>query len=382
MLSMPNNRAYFMENNSMNYDQLSSSNTEFSSPSPFSNENNENESPEPEDEAMQEVPDTCPSELNDIQSSPSFSNTQSPQPAQTNSSTNNEEEFQELECTLCLRPFYEPITLPCGHSFDRSCLERALDHGQEQCPLCREPMHIRPLSDYPVSVSLRDIVQRLLPEQYKERHEEENAKENNTSEPEPKESTIPIFVLDTVLFPRANLPLHVFEPRYRLMVRRCLRGSKRFGVAPSSGQYGTEAFIEDHHELPDGRSLLNTVGKRRFRILERSERDGYAVAKVQWIEDSVVSDDPELPQLCHQAHNMATAFLGQLGERASEVERQVGSLPNLEQPVELSFWLCSVLPLPNYMKQELLGVTDTKHRLQEILGLMSSPQSSDQCCIC
>ena len=96
---------------------------------------------------------------------------------------------------------------------------------------------------------------------------------------------MPLFLLgQLVLFPKTSLPLHVFEPRYRLMIRRCLEGSHRFGVVPHLNNglapIGCTAQIENHYVFPDGRSLVATTGEKRFKIISLSEQDGYKVAKV------------------------------------------------------------------------------------------------------
>lgn len=85
--------------------------------------------------------------------------------------------------------------------------------------------------------------------------------------------------------------LHVFEPRYRLMIRRCIESSSpRFGmVLPARGdrgmggisEYGTMLEIQSVQMLPDGRSMVETVGSHRFKLLEKGNLDGYTVGKIE-----------------------------------------------------------------------------------------------------
>src|SRR5579859_2611631 len=89
---------------------------------------------------------------------------------------------------------------------------------------------------------------------------------------------IPLFPLGLVLFPGMVQPLHIFEPRYREMMNRCLDGAGTFGITlamPESvllhevpARVGVLARILDYHRLPDGRFNLLTVGGRRFEIVE------------------------------------------------------------------------------------------------------------------
>ena len=95
--------------------------------------------------------------------------------------------------------------------------------------------------------------------------------------PPPPRYRLPLFPLPVVLFPTAAMPLHVFEPRYRRMVARCLEYDRRFGLVyhdadeqgpflTEPGRVGCVAEIESFQPLPDGRSLLLARGVERFRI--------------------------------------------------------------------------------------------------------------------
>jgi Lon protease-like protein len=90
--------------------------------------------------------------------------------------------------------------------------------------------------------------------------------------------------------------MHIYEPRYRLMLRRCLESQRVFGLSNvrqgSDGSWkpcsvGTLLHISSCNTLPDGRSYIETVGMRRYRILEIWEQDGYMMGKVEWIGRSL-----------------------------------------------------------------------------------------------
>jgi Lon protease-like protein len=90
--------------------------------------------------------------------------------------------------------------------------------------------------------------------------------------------------------------LHVFEPRYRLMIRRCVESSSpRFGMvlparAGTEGiggmsEYGTLLEIQSVQLLPDGRSMVETIGISRFKLLEKGSLDGYTVGRIEsWVK--------------------------------------------------------------------------------------------------
>ncbi|MCH8066930.1 MAG: LON peptidase substrate-binding domain-containing protein, partial [Chloroflexi bacterium] len=95
---------------------------------------------------------------------------------------------------------------------------------------------------------------------------------------------LPLFPLDTVLFPKQVLPLHIFEERYKTMIGRCIEEGAPFGVVliRSGNQVGGDAVPHDVgttariarvQRLPDGKINLITLGRDRFRVLslDRSE---------------------------------------------------------------------------------------------------------------
>merc|ERR1719419_1059443 len=104
---------------------------------------------------------------------------------------------------------------------------------------------------------------------------------------------VPIFVC-TMAYPTVPCPLHVFEPRYRLMIRRCMEtGTRQFGMCindPQKGfvDYGCMLIIRSVHFLPDGRSVVDTIGGKRFRVLSRGMKDGYSTADIEHLEDTRV----------------------------------------------------------------------------------------------
>src|SRR3954471_17426800 len=112
-----------------------------------------------------------------------------------------------------------------------------------------------------------------------------------------------MFPLGTVLFPHALLPLRVFEPRYRLMTERVLRGDGEFGVVliergsevgggDTRFGVGTVARVVQAQELPDGGYALATVGMRRIEIDRWLPDDPFPLASVVDLED-VASDSDE-----------------------------------------------------------------------------------------
>ena len=164
------------------------------------------------------------------------------------------------------------------------CLSRSLDHSL-RCPVCRQDLpSFAFFQDHAVNRVLVAVTKTCFPAEYDER--------TNAIEREERDALLdtPIFVC-TLAFPGMPTILHVFEPRYRLMIRRCIESSSpRFGmVLPSRGtgapgthgvmEYGTMLEIQSVQMLPDGRSMVETVGSHRFKLLEKGNLDGYTVGR-------------------------------------------------------------------------------------------------------
>src|SRR5215204_5692400 len=116
---------------------------------------------------------------------------------------------------------------------------------------------------------------------------------------------VPVFPLNTVLFPSLPLPLHIFEERYKLMIGTCAVTDKQFGVClikegvevggPAEPyEIGTLARIAEIERMPDGRMNLMTFGVSRFRILSMVQREPYLIGNVELLETPPSESDQEI----------------------------------------------------------------------------------------
>ncbi|KAF8076410.1 LON-domain-containing protein [Lyophyllum atratum] len=204
--------------------------------------------------------------------------------------------LSELTCEICFTLFFEPITTPCQHTFCSRCLHRSLDHSAT-CPLCRQDLPgFLYFQDHPPNKVILSLLLHAFPAPYRERGEAIEAEERDGR------LDTPIFVCQ-LSFPGMPTLLHFFEPRYRLMLRRCLESPNPcFGMVmpPKPGglsphmEYGTMLEIRSVQMQADGRSLVETWGTYRFRILENGTLDGYMVGRIERIEDypEDITEDP------------------------------------------------------------------------------------------
>lgn len=204
----------------------------------------------------------------------------------------------EVDCQVCYALFHDPFTTGCGHTFCRSCLHRTLDHSR-RCPMCRRTLAINPLlnSDLcPSNESISRLIDLFWPDE-KTVREQTVASDNAARH---QDLDLPLFVC-TLAFPSMPTFLHIFEPRYRLMIRRALEGNRTFGMVlpkrshntrdPHFHELGTLLRIINAQFYPDGRSLIETVGLTRFKVLRHGELDGYTVAKTERVDDVSLEEE-------------------------------------------------------------------------------------------
>jgi hypothetical protein len=316
---------------------------------------------------------------------------------------------QHVDCQVCYNLLLDPVTTPCGHTLCRICLTRTLDHSLH-CPVCRRGLGLPPsLLGHPSNKTLTSLLDALCPQTVASRRQaiaqEETGGEGALN--------TPLFVC-ALGFPNTPTFLRIFEPRYRLMLRRCMEGNREFGMlmynrySEPQGelgsvhfyQYGTMMHIVHNQMLADGTSLIECRGAYRFRVLAHGLHDGYSVGKVERLDDVSTAEEERLEALetstlqlpvspptvsgipAHtpesaEAHfnRMPTRELLEIG--SSFIERMRARSANwLQQrvldthgqppsdPALFPFWFASVLPISDEEKYKLLPTTTVRQRLK------------------
>eukprot|EP01129_Flabellula_baltica_P001455 TRINITY_DN1134_c0_g1_i1.p1 TRINITY_DN1134_c0_g1~~TRINITY_DN1134_c0_g1_i1.p1 ORF type:complete len:444 (+),score=80.57 TRINITY_DN1134_c0_g1_i1:63-1334(+) len=283
-------------------------------------------------------------------------------------------EKDDFECVLCLKLFYNPVTTPCGHSFCKNCLLRSLDHANI-CPLCRNVVLFS--QDHPISVTLQNIIQNYFPEEYAKRAREEKIKNETFAE------QLPLFVLDAVAYPNQDFPMHIFEPRYRLMIRRAMESNKRFGlisctVSDTAGvklnDVGTCLRINDIKILPDGRIFVSTTGTKRFRVLNTFEVDGYKVAKIEWVEDQNQEITPELVETANLLKSLLVNMMPTFNLNPKTLSHYNETVEALDEDdvVSLIWLILATFPFPKDAKNFLLESRSIQQRVAIIKEILLS----------
>ncbi|XP_058049737.1 LON peptidase N-terminal domain and RING finger protein 1 isoform X3 [Ahaetulla prasina] len=244
----------------------------------------------------------------------------------------------DFECSLCLRLFLHPVTTPCGHTFCKKCLQRCLDHAPE-CPLCKENLkEFLARREYSTTQLLEELILKYLPTELSER------KRINDEE---------------------------------------IAEFSRFA------DYGCMLYVRNLDYLPDGRSVVDTIGLKRFRVIRRGMKDGYCTADIEDLEDIKVKDEGEmrkLQELHNIVYNQACSWFQSLRNKFhSQILQYFGPMPEKEEILQETadgpawcWWLLAVLPVDPKYQLSVLSMRSLRERLikiQAILTYFSRDQS-------
>jgi len=193
---------------------------------------------------------------------------------------------------------------------------------------------------------------------------------------------LPLFPLGAVLYPGMLLPLHIFEERYRQLVRDLLDGPdpRRFGVIAI--RKGRETGIDGVHSLyevgcsatlrrveqhEDGRFDIVTVGTQRFKLLSLDETRPYLQGEVELLDDDVTDDVAAAP-LVRTVQAAFRGYLDDLTEWGGATVR-IEELP--DEPALLSFIVAAAVIIDLTERQGLLAEPDTLRRLNMQRALLA-----------
>lgn len=183
---------------------------------------------------------------------------------------------------------------------------------------------------------------------------------------------LPLFPLPVVLFPGASMPLHIFEPRYRSMVARCLETDRRFGLIyhdadeqgpfmNEAGRVGCVAEIDRYQPLPDGRSLIRIRGVHRFRIIE-----GLDDSPEPWYEATVAPYEDVVHPRAEAIRTVRDRTLRLLLEVLQTLPEPPDEVPCFALDRDLSYQLAPLVQIDGRWHQSLLELRDETYRLERL----------------
>ncbi len=189
---------------------------------------------------------------------------------------------------------------------------------------------------------------------------------------------LPLFPLNTVLFPGAMLPLHIFEERYKLMIASCIEERRPFGVlliregweageTAEPFEIGTTAHIARVDELEEGKMDLVCLGGKRFRTVRLVSEDPYLTGEVEFLA-STSTDDPKAKELSDDAGSLFAEYVRLYLAISNQWARSV-EMPG--EPDGLADFIGARLGVAPQVKQRLLEELSARTRLAlevQILG--------------
>jgi uncharacterized protein len=189
-----------------------------------------------------------------------------------------------------------------------------------------------------------------------------------------------MFPLQTVLFPNAVLPLHVFEPRYRELTETCLRGDGRFGVVliergadvgggDSRFSVGTVARIVEAARTPDGRYLLATVGGERLRVRRWLPDDPYPRAEID-----LLTEPKRAPARATDQRDVVERLLMRVLALWAELGQPAPSVDAVQldaDPIRASFEAAAMAPIGPLDAQRLIEIDDPCERFERLEAMLT-----------
>ena len=201
----------------------------------------------------------------------------------------------------------------------------------------------------------------------------------------PYERQIPLFPLQAVLFPGGFLPLHIFEPRYRAMIKFCLEHESEFGVvlikegeevgdAATPYDIGTAARILHVEHLDNGNMHIITAGEYRFQILEIQEDHAYLTGRVRMLDDPDTEIEAVSESLTAQTEEVYKAyealssrliFAWQPPEEHPDDPRELAYQIGIRLRISLKEKqaLLETIPLEQLLTREIEILTDQNRRI-------------------
>jgi ATP-dependent Lon protease len=176
---------------------------------------------------------------------------------------------------------------------------------------------------------------------------------------------IPLFPLNVVLLPGADLPLHIFEPRYLEMVKRCVKEKSEFGVLlalpKGVARVGcTAEVIEVVRRHTDGTMDILSVGRDPFRVLEFLEENPLAEGHVDYLEDRDAPPNPSVRRELVELYETCYTLVFEDYPKNTESD----------QSAQISFTIAGSLPMDLLWKQQILELRSESDRQERLVGYL------------
>eukprot|EP00928_Gymnodinium_smaydae_P023781 TRINITY_DN19486_c1_g3_i1.p1 TRINITY_DN19486_c1_g3~~TRINITY_DN19486_c1_g3_i1.p1 ORF type:complete len:571 (-),score=83.34 TRINITY_DN19486_c1_g3_i1:88-1752(-) len=303
----------------------------------------------------------------------------------------------EFVCSICIRVLCEPVSVSCGHTFCRACLNGTLDY-RSLCPLCQAPL----TGGQSVNIIVQELVAQQCPKALAARKEEVVGSDGVSSSvdrrapSQPRGEIIPIirFSAGEMIFPSSSKRVKLPNQSAVAAIDHALRGSRKVGIFGQNAdlnKLGCCTSVREVHRARPGTAAApeaSLFGDFRFRLLEDTQwhADGFELGRVEPVHDLPLPES-ELA-LDASGNASATSVLGiannaldlidghveRLGAHGRHVfQASFGTAPlptggdaiTTAAVERLSFWLAGTLAVPAWRQERWLSSQDTRERLEE-----------------
>ncbi|OLE14617.1 MAG: hypothetical protein AUG89_01160 [Acidobacteria bacterium 13_1_20CM_4_56_7] len=173
---------------------------------------------------------------------------------------------------------------------------------------------------------------------------------------------LPLFPLDLVLLPGVPLPLHIFEPRYKEMIKECLEKKSQFGIVRAEEEAFvntgcTAEIINVLKTYPDGRMNILVEGQKRFEVLQVNQERTFLQAEVFYLDDD---SEPAAAKDIEKALALHGQIMELAGARVEETEKTNAG--------QLAYRLAGSLPFDPDFQQALLEMNSEAERVRAIMS--------------
>lgn len=177
-----------------------------------------------------------------------------------------------------------------------------------------------------------------------------------------RSARIPLFPLDVVLLPRMQLPLHIFEPRYKLMISRCLEENIEFGMILAANNNVatmgcTAEILRKTKDYSDGRMDIATEGRAVFRLADLLHEKEYYEGIVEYVEDELSALDAAKERQLVLAFEQSQVLL--FGRPWTD--------PSPNEPATLAYRMAAMVPMEIEKRQTLLQTGSEQDRREIVL---------------
>eukprot|EP00931_Biecheleriopsis_adriatica_P094279 TRINITY_DN67947_c0_g1_i1.p1 TRINITY_DN67947_c0_g1~~TRINITY_DN67947_c0_g1_i1.p1 ORF type:complete len:427 (+),score=98.81 TRINITY_DN67947_c0_g1_i1:43-1281(+) len=340
-----------------------------------------------------------------------------------------EEIPSHLECAICMKLLLEPVSVPCGHTFCRGCLEQSLGY-RNLCAVCRAPVP----AGSAVNILIRNMISAQYPRALANRRrevEEEQREAERSAEAERQQEArgsatqedgtagrapiLPVLRRPELLLPSSRVGFDLTSPEEESLVNYALQGGRRLCVLSRDSDVGICMNVENlRPSAPPGApprpAHVFLAGKFRVRLAEPPQlhEDGFELARSEAFFDTPlpitqlqlggdeqpITDTPgeeqgldqreeSVPGLATKAMDLVEqrleamgpasrhVFLQHCGEAPTVLRSRQGSTTSAAME-QLSFWLLGAIKMDESQRRRWLESTDTRGRLEECQGKLKT----------